>query len=188
MMAALRAALPLVRFFSAPATDATASDASPPPSSARGSLARPPGSAEGSAAETRCTPVERTTRFFGSGGFQPVFRERWLSASFSGAEAFSHWLQFCKNGFDRWSHLGSDSSEGGMNDRDSSGDSLPGLADSSGDSLPPRDSDDASSVESSADSFGAHVARAVWYMSSFQIEALVRLAFIRWRLLSTVQA
>ena len=120
-------------------------------------------------------------QFFGSGGFQPVFRERWLSASFSGAEAFSHWLQFYKNGFDRWSHLGSDSSEGGMNDRDSSGDSLPGLADSSGDSLPPRDSDDASSVESSADSLGATVALATLYMSVFQLEALVRLAFIRWR-------
>ena len=132
-------------------------------------------------------PLSAQPVFFGSGGFQPVFRERWLSASFSGAEAFSHWLQFCKNGFDRWSHLGSDSSEGGMNDRDSSGDSLPGLTDSSGDSLPPRDSDDASSVESSADSLGATVALATFYMSVFQLEALVRLAFIRWRLLAIFQ-
>ena len=46
--------------------------------------------------------------------------------------------------------------------------------------------DDSSSVESSADSFGAHVALAVWYMSFHQIEALARLAFIRWRLLATV--
>ena len=58
----------------------------------------------------------------------------------------------------------------------------PGLTDSSGDSLPPGDSDDASSVESSADSLGATVALATLYMSVFQLEALVRLAFIRWRL------
>ena len=51
----------------------------------------------------------------------------------------------------------------------------PGLMDTSG------DSDDASSVESSLDSLGATVAAATWYMSFFQVEALVRLAFIRWR-------
>ena len=133
-------------------------------------------------------PLSAQPVFSGAEAFSQFFRERWLSASFSGAEAFSHWLQFCKNGFDRWSHLGSDSSEGGMNDRDSSGDSLPGLTDSSGDSLPPRDSDDASSVESSADSLGATVAAATWYMSFFfQFEALVRLAFIRWRLCAISQ-
>ena len=61
----------------------------------------------------------------------------------------------------------------------------PGLTDSSG------DSDDASSVESpvesSEDSLGATVALAAWYMSFFQLEALVRLAFIRWRLLAIFQ-
>ena len=52
----------------------------------------------------------------------------------------------------------------------------PGLMDTSG------DNDDASSVEASADSLGATAAAAKWYMSFFQLEALVRLAFIRWRL------
>ena len=55
----------------------------------------------------------------------------------------------------------------------------PGLMDTSG------DSDDASSMESSLDtldSLGATAAAATWYMSFFHVEALVRLAFIRWRL------
>ena len=52
----------------------------------------------------------------------------------------------------------------------------PGLMGTSG------ESDDASSVELSADSFGATVAAATWYMSFFQLEALVRLAVLRWRL------
>ena len=59
--------------------------------------------------------AEAFSQFFGSGGFQPVFRERWLSAS--GPTRFQPVaLQFCKIGFDRWSHLGSDSSEGGINE------------------------------------------------------------------------
>ena len=41
--------------------------------------------------------------------------------------------------------------------------------------------DDSSSAESSADSRGARLALAALYWSYFQLEALVRLAFIRWR-------
>ena len=41
--------------------------------------------------------------------------------------------------------------------------------------------DDSSSAESPADSLGARVALAAWYWSFHQLEALVRLAFIRWR-------
>ena len=54
--------------------------------------------------------------------------------------------------------------------------SLPSLMDTSG------DSDDASSLVSSLDSLGATAAAATWHMSFFNVEALVRLAFIRWRL------
>ena len=54
--------------------------------------------------------------------------------------------------------------------------SLPSLMGTSG------DSDDASSLVSSLDSLGATAAAATWYMSFFNVEALVRLAFIRWRL------
>ena len=67
----------------------------------------------------------------------------------------------------------------------------PGLIDSSGDS-DGGGGDDASSVESSAessaDSLGATFALAAWYMSLFQLEALVRLAFIRWRLFAISHA
>ena len=64
----------------------------------------------------------------------------------------------------------------------------PGLTDSSGDS-DGGGGDDASSVaESSADSMGATAALALWYMSLFQIETFVRLAFIRWRLLAILHA
>ena len=56
----------------------------------------------------------------------------------------------------------------------------PGLIDSSEDS-DGGGGDDSSSAESSADSLGARVALAAWYWSFHQLEALVRLAFIRWR-------
>ena len=74
-----------------------------------------------------------------------------------------------------------------MSDRGSCSCSTPGLTDSSGDS-DGGGGDDASSVESSADSLGATVALATWYMSFFQLEALVRLAFIRWRFLAILHA